>query len=151
MRHRIARVVVFGMWVSSLAAAARAQVCVRIDEAHDTLAADERTAAVLLLNRQFALAGEQVVETCATPYVLAHVKLGNTITVTLTGPKGTREGTALGLDDLPALYSQMVRSLETGRAMTGLGVVDRTNVTAAQATAERVHSDGFFHARLGSG
>jgi len=106
---------------------------------------------VLMLKRQFALAGEQVVADCPTPYILAHVKLGNTITVTLSGPKGNREGTALGLDDLPALYSQMVRSLETGRPMTGLGIVDRTNVTAAQATAQRVHSDGFFYARLGYG
>ncbi len=130
-------------------AGAQAQVCVTIDESHDTLRQDDRVAAVLLLSRQFAAAGEQVVANCPAPYVLAHVKLGNTITVTLSGPKGNREGTALGLDDLPALYSQMVRSLETGRAMTGLGVVDRTNVTAAQATAQRVHSDGFFYARLG--
>ena len=35
--------------------------------------------------------------------------------------------------------------------MTGFGVVDRTNVTAAQATAQRVHSDGFTYARLGYG
>jgi hypothetical protein len=132
-------------------AVARAQVCVTIDESHDTLGHDDRAAAVLLLNRQFASAGEDVVANCRTPYVLAHVKLGNTIAVTLAGPKGSREGTALGLDDLPALYSQMVRSLETGRPMTGLGVVDRTNVTAAQATAQRVHSDGFFYARLGYG
>ena len=132
-------------------AVAQAQVCVTIDESHDTLGQDDRQAAVLLLSHQFAAAGEQVVAGCPTPYVLAHVKLGNTITVTLSGPKGSREGTALGLDDLPALYSQMVRSLETGRPMTGLGVVDRTNVTAAQATAQRVHSDGFFYARLGYG
>lgn len=132
-------------------AVAQAQVCVTIDESHDTLGQDDRTAAVLLLNRQFASAGEQVVASCPTPYVLAHIKLGNTIMVTLSGPKGNREGTALGLDDLPALYSQMVRSLETGRPMTGLGVIDRTNVTAAQATAQRVHSDGFFYARLGYG
>jgi hypothetical protein len=137
--------------ILSVPAVARAQVCVTIDESHDTLGQDDRVAAVLLVNRQFASAGEQVVANCTTPYVLAHVKLGNTIAVTLSGPKGTREGTALGLDDLPALYSQMVRSLETGRPMTGLGVVDRTNVTAAQATAQRVHSDGFFYARLGYG
>ncbi len=151
MRSNIIRVAVFALFLCPIAAAAQAQVCIRIDESHDTLSQDDRTAAVLLLNRQFASAGEQVVADCATPYVLAHVKLGNTITVTLSGPKGDREGTALGLDDLPALYSQMVRSLETGRPMTGFGVVDRTNVTAAQASAQRVHSDGFFYARLGYG
>jgi hypothetical protein len=150
MRTNVIRVTVFALSLGA-AAAAQAQVCVRIDESHDTLSQDDRTAAVLLLNRQFASAGEQVVADCAVPYMLAHIKLGNTITVTLSGPKGSREGTALGLDDLPALYSQMVRSLETGHPMTGLGVVDRTNVTAAQATAQRVHSDGFFYARLGYG
>jgi hypothetical protein len=133
------------------AAEAQAQVCVRIDELQDTLSQNDRQAAVLLLNRQFAMAGEQVVPDCSTPYLLAHIKLGNSITVTLSGPKGEREGTALGLDDLPALYNQMVRSLLTGRPMTGLAVVDRTNVTAAQATAQRVHSDAFMYARLGYG
>src|SRR5262245_59051030 len=148
MRASVIRTTVVAVFLCA-AAVAQAQVCVKIDESHDTLGQDDRLAALLLLNRQFASAGEQVVTDCPTPYVLAHVKLGNTITVTLSGPKGSREGTALGLDDLPALYSQMVRSLETGRPMTGLGVVDRTNVTAAQATAQRVHSDGFFYARLG--
>jgi len=150
MRTYVIRTTVVAMFLCA-AAVAQAQVCVTIDESHDTLTRDDRAAAVLLLNRQLASAGEQIVADCPTPYVLAHVKLGNTITVTLSGPKGSREGTALGLDDLPALYSQMVRSLETGRPMTGLGVVDRTNVTAAQATAQRVHSDGFFYARLGYG
>jgi hypothetical protein len=149
MNSNSIRMAVFGLFLCS--AAAEAQVCVRIDEAHDTLSPNDRTAAVLVLNRQFALSGEQVVADCATPYVLAHVKLGNTIMVTLSGPKGDREGSALGLDDLPALYSQMVRSLETGRPMTTFGVVDRTNVTEAQATAHRVHSDGFTYARLGYG
>src|SRR5262245_16872050 len=150
MRASVIRTTVVAVFLCA-AAVAQAQVCVKIDESHDTLGQDDRLAALLLLNRQFAAAGEQVVDHCPTPYVLSHVKLGNTISVTLAGPKGTREGTALGLDDLAALYSQMVRSLETGRPMTGLGVVDRTNVTAAQATAQRVHSDGFFYARLGYG
>ena len=139
--------------VATTAGAAQAQqICVEIDAPRDTLDPQDRAAAVLLLTRQFTLAGEDVVASCPTPYLVSHVKLGNTITVTITGPKGTREGTALGLDDLPALYSQMVRSLETGRPMTGPGVVDRTNVTVAQATsAPRVRSDGFWYARLGYG
>jgi hypothetical protein len=77
--------------------------------------------------------------------------LGNTIVVTLTGPRGHREGTALGMDDLPALYSQMVRSMVTGRPMTGFNVIDRTNVTSAQASKERVPADTFWYARLGYG
>ena len=88
---------------------------------------------------------------CSTPYTLAHVRLGNTITVTLSGPQGLREATALSLDDLPALYNQMVRAMVTGQPMTAMGVVDRTNVTSSQATGRRVHSDSLWYARLGYG
>ena len=151
MNSRLIRVTFLAAFLGLGAAEAGAQVCVRIDESQDTLTQNDRAAAVLLLTRQFAMAGEQVAADCSTPYLLAHIKLGNSITVTLSGPKGEREGTALGLDDLPALYNQMVRSLVTGRPMTGLAVIDRTNVTAAQATAQRVHSDAFTYARLGYG
>ena len=149
MNSRLMRITFLAAILCFAAAEARAQVCVRIDELQDTLTQNDRAAAVLLLTRQFATAGEQVVADCPTPYLLAHIKLGNSITVTLSGPRGERQGTALGLEDLPALYNQMVRSLLTGRPMTGLAVVDRTNVTAAQATAQRVHSDSFTYARLG--
>ena len=152
MNSRPVHVMMLAAFLCASAAEASAQVCTRIDESQDTLTQTDRTAAVLLFNRQLAMAGEQVVADCPTPFLLAHIKLGNTITVTLTGPRGDRQGTALGLDDLPALYNQMVRSLLTGRPMTGLAVVDRSNVTAAQAaTAPRVRSDSFTYARLGYG
>lgn len=128
-----------------------ADVCVAVDDAHDTLTASDRSAALRLLARQFELAGERVVETCDVPYVISHITLGRTIVVTLSGPAGQRDGTALGIDDLPALYSQMVRSIVTGRPMSGFNVTDRTNVTAAQASAERVQTDTFWYARLGYG
>ena len=130
---------------------AGADVCIVVDEAHDTLSPAHRTAAVLLLGKQFELAGQHVVDSCPAPYTVSHIALGSTIVVTIAGPAGSRQGTAIGLDDLPALYSQMVRSLMTGRPMEGFNVVDRTNVTAAQATAERVGTDGFWYARLGYG
>jgi hypothetical protein len=131
---------------------ARAEVCVAIDEARDTFPAADRAAAILLVSRQFELAGEQVApEGCSTRYTLSHVRLGNTILVTLAGPGGHRDGTALGMDDLPALYSQMVRSIVTGRPMTGFNVIDRTNVTAAQASVHRVEADSLWYARLGYG
>ena len=150
MNSRPVHVMLFAAFLCSAAVEAGAQVCTRIDESQDTLTPSDRTAAVLLFNRQLAMAGEQVVADCPTPFLLAHIQLGNAITVTVSGPRGDRQGTALGLEDLPALYNQMVRSLLTGRPMTGLAVVDRTNVTAAQATsAPRVRSDSFWYARLG--
>jgi hypothetical protein len=82
---------------------------------------------------------------------VSHIRLGTTITVTLSGPAGKREATALGLDDLPAVYSQMVRSLLTGQPM-GIGVLDRTNVSATQdLPPRRVFSEGVWYARVGYG
>jgi hypothetical protein len=132
--------------------AAGRTVCLRID-AHDTLAPQERSAALLMLARQFEINGQPVVDgTCDMPYTLLHIQLGETISVTLTGPLGYREGTALGLDDLPPLYSQMVRSIVTGRPMTGFNVIDRTNVTTAQSVPpRRIQIESLGYARLGYG
>jgi hypothetical protein len=130
---------------------AAAQTCLSIDEPRDMLTPDERTAALILVRRQFEQAGQPVAESnCASTHLLSHVRLGSTIIVSLSGPLGSREGTARGVDDLPALYSQLVRSLTTGEPMGSLAVVDRTNVTAAQSeTPRRFQSDGVWYARLG--
>lgn len=132
---------------------AATEVCIAIDDAHDTLAPADRTSARLLIARQFEVEGWRVVpDGCSNGYLVSHVRLGYTISVVLTGPAGRREGTAHGLDDLIPLYSQMVRSIVTGRPMEGMNVVDRTNVTAAQAQPpHRVSSDSFGYARLGAG
>ena len=139
--------------VHAQTAAAGRPVCLTIDAAHDTLAPHERGAALLMLARQFEINAQSVVDApCDMPYSLSHIQLGETISVTLTGPGGYREGTALGLDDLPALYNQMVRSIVTGRPMTGFNVVDRTNVTAAQSTPpKRIKVESVGYARLGFG
>jgi hypothetical protein len=127
-------------------------VCVTIDRPADTLPPDEQTVAVLLVTKQFEQEGERIVPAgCSNAYALSHAELGNVILVTLSGPKGRREVLAKGKDDLPALYSQLVRSIVSGRPMTGFNVVDRSNVTASQASARRVHSDSLWYARLGYG
>jgi hypothetical protein len=134
------------------AGTASADVCVVADETRDTFSTQDRAAAVLLLERQFELAGRPVDRTsCQDRYTVWHVALGDTIVVTLDGPGGHREGTALGMNDLPALYNQMVRSIVTGKPMTGFNVIDRNNVTAAQTSVERIPTDSFWYARLGYG
>jgi hypothetical protein len=110
------------------------------------LSPEERAAATFLLEKQLELAGRQLAADCRIPYTVSHIRLGSTITVTLTGPEGQREGTAIGLEDLPNVYSQLVRSLVGSRE-----VVDRSNVTLTQASALRVHSDSYPYARLGYG
>ena len=132
------------------AGTALADVCVTIDQAHDSLSPPEQAAAILLVTREFEQAGERVVTApCAVAYSLSHAQLGNIVVVNIVGPGGSKDATARGLDDLPAVYSQMVRSIVTGRPMTGLSVVDRTNVTETQALTRRVHSDSLWYARIG--
>lgn len=130
-----------------------ADVCVTVDEARDTFSLQDRSAALLLLARQFELAGERVVPPgCPNSYAVSHIQFGTRITITLSGPQGQREATAMGMDDVPAVYSQMVRSLLRGQPMDAAGIVDRTNVSDTQASApNRVHSDSIYYARLGYG
>jgi hypothetical protein len=153
MPNLLVRSALLAVILTAVAAqAASAQTCVSIDEQRDMLARDERTAARLLVAKQFELAGHRVVDSdCKQTYMVSHIRLGTTIVVTMSGPSGSREATALGLDDLPAVYSQMVRSLTTGQPM-GMGVLDRTNVSAAQdQQPRRVFTEGFWNARLGYG
>jgi hypothetical protein len=152
MRPAISRALLTAFLLLGVAGAVQANVCVTIDEPQDTLSPADRTASLLLIAREFRQAGEDVgADTCTSMYVLSHVKLGNVIIVTLSGPSGQREGRAQGMDDLPALYNQMVRSMLTGKPMTGFNVVDRNNVTEAQTIQHRVESDSFSYVRLGYG
>lgn len=134
-------------------ARASADVCLTIDEARDLFTPPERSAALLLLARQFELAGEHVVPAgCETLYRVSHVQLGKMISITLSGPNGQRDALAVGLEDIPAVYSQMVRSLLGNQPMEARGVVDRTNVSTAQsASRHRVYSDSVVYSRLGFG
>jgi hypothetical protein len=152
MRSHLLRVPVMTGVLLAVAVAARADVCLTIDQSRDTLTLGEQAAAVLLVTRQFEQAGEHVVPVgCARAYSLSHARLGDTIVVNLSGPEGQWEALALGTDDLRAVYAQIVRSVVTGRPMTGFNVVDRTNVTASQAESRRLHSDSLWYARLGYG
>ena len=152
MCTRMIRLIAITTMLACTAAVAHAEVCLSIDTAHDMFSATDQSAALLLLTRQLEQAGERVVTAgCARPYTLSHVRLGETFVVQIAGREGRREAIARGMEDLPALYSQMARSIATGREMTGFNVVDRTNVTASQSTARRFHSDSLWYARLGHG
>ena len=154
MKSRILRSIVVCLTCAlmGIAAPAQADVCVSVDSTHDMFSPSEQAAARLLMEREFQQVGERVLpEGCASQYSLTHVRLGNTIVVSIDGPAGRREGIAHGMDDLPALYNQMALSIATGRPMTGFNVIDRTNVTTSQASAQRVHTDSLWYARLGYG
>jgi hypothetical protein len=151
MTRHLTRGLLTAAFIAATASVARADVCVSIDSERDTLTAADRTAALTLLTRQFELAGERVVGAgCEKAYTVLHVQLGNAIVVSITGP-AQREATAQGLEELPALYNQMVRSIVTGEPMNGFNVVDRSNVLSSQASVRRVHSDSIWYGRLGGG
>jgi hypothetical protein len=135
------------------ASATAADVCLTVDEARDNFSPTERAAALLLLQRQFEREGERVVQAgCTSAYRVSHVRFGTTISITLTGPQGQRDAVARGMDDVPAVYSQMVRSLLRNQPMDAPGIIDRTNVSERQArAANRVYSDSLLYARLGYG
>src|SRR5262245_16270099 len=147
---------VWSMLAMAAAPAAQHQgqgtVCLAIDEARDTFSDRDRRAAVILMAREFERAGRQVApDGCTDRYTLSHVRLGDTITVTLTGPPGQREGRAIGMDDLAGLYSQNVRAILSGSSVGAMDVVDRTNVTTPQTGPKRMGIDSFGYARLGYG
>jgi hypothetical protein len=153
MRQSVRISLIAGLLLLGLAPGrANADVCVTIDETRDTFSPQDRAAALLLLTRQFELAGEHVVPPgCPTAYVVSHVQLGTMVTITLSGPAGQRDATAIGMNDVPVVYSQMVRSLLRGQPMDAPGVVDRTNVSTVQATRHRIYSDSVAYTRLGYG
>jgi hypothetical protein len=150
--------------VINTATAAVAAVCVDVDTSRDTLSESDRNATRFLLAQALQREGIQVgQQDCAATYTVYHVKLGNSITVFLQGPQGHplstvpapigyRQATARALEDVPPIYSQMVRSLVSGQAMSAANdTVDRTNATAVEQAPNRVEADSLWYARLGYG
>ena len=135
------------------ATTAHADVCVSVDTTRDTLSPPDRAAALLLIGKELEAEGRHVVsDGCDEFYLISHVRFGDTITVTLAGPQGQRQGVAIGMNDVPALYSQLVRALLSGEQVGSMRkVVDRGNVTVKQADPLRVEADSMSYARLGYG
>ena len=138
--------------VSAFAArTAAAAVCVQLDQQHDTLSEPDRNAALTMLAQTLRQQGLEVAEqNCMGLYVVYHVKFGSSVNVFMQGPQGYRQASVRTLEEVPALYSQMVRSLITNQPMSTVnGTVDRTNVTSNQQAPNRVEADSLWYARLG--
>ena len=139
--------------LATAATAARADVCVVLDQTHDTLSPDDRKGAEISFEQALAKAGVQVTNTnCTVTYTFYNVKLGDSITVYAQGPTGPRQARASKLDELPLVYEQMAHSMVTGQPM-GIenGSIDRTNATNDQMAPRRVASDNVKIFRLGYG
>jgi hypothetical protein len=134
-----------------VARTAAAGVCADVDASRDNLPEPDRNALRTLLGSTLAQHGQQVTnQNCTETYLVYHVKLGNSVSVFLQGPQGYRQASARSVEDVPNLYSQMVRSLLTGQPMSsGNDTVDRQNATSQQAAPQRVEADSLWYVRLG--
>jgi hypothetical protein len=132
---------------------ASASTCVEIDAARDGLSEDERASTRTLFEEALAEAGVTVArEGCGETWTLYHVRLGESITVVVQSPRGTRRERVRQLEDLPATYHQLARSIQSGTENTNdSGNVDRRNVTEAQSDRRRVSADAIWYAKLGYG
>lgn len=150
---RLATSFAFSLALAASASLAHADVCVTVDTARDNLSDSERSGARTLVSDAFQQNGQRVVlEGCTEVYAVYHVRLGDAVTVTIYGPKGTRQAKAGSMNELPEVYSQLVRSLISGQQVaTSNDTVTRTNVTAAQAVPTRAAADSLWYAQLGYG
>lgn len=133
-----------------LAPLAQAATCVSIDESRDTLTADERKAALSLAEQAFRDQGRDVAtEGCNEIYTLTHARLGESITVTIVGPQGSRQMTASKIEELPDVYQRIVPALLNNTSTDA--TVTRDSVVAEEAEPERVQADALATLRVGSG
>jgi hypothetical protein len=138
----------------TLPTAAFAGTCITNDPNTDGLSEGDRKSALGVLAGTLEQEGKGPItaDQCTETYNVNHAKLGNSVTVTLKGPQGSRTGTVGRVDDLPQLYSQLVRSLISGKPVDGLGDnVTRDNVTPRQAAPLRMEADSLWYVNLGYG
>lgn len=119
-----------------------------LDDANDTLSPDDRRGALALARAALVKAGEEVVEPpCADAYVITNTRLGSTIYVTISGPKGQRDAKVTSIDELGDMYQQMILSLAKGAPLSeGL---TRHNVTSRQQNRKRAIAESVWWFGLG--
>jgi hypothetical protein len=127
--------------------------CVKIDEQRDALTPEERNSVITLLEDSLTEEKQEVSrEGCTDTWTLYHIRLGESLTVVVQSSRGTRRERVNKIEDLPAMYSQMVRSLLSGSELTNDGsAINRKNVTEGQKDPQRVHADAIWYAKLGYG
>jgi len=157
-RPRHARAAVAGaLCLASLFAskAALADACVQVDKDRDNLEAQDQQASKTLFEQALIDNGQKVAATgpgCTEVWRIYSVKLGSSVTATVNSPDDRRTMHIRSVEDLPGAYSQMIKSLLSGTPLSTEGPgVDRTNVTTAQMSPNRVSADSLWYVRLGYG
>lgn len=133
--------------------AAHAASCVVIDEQRDGLSAEERGSARTLFEESLREEKQEVSrEGCSDTWTLYHIRLGESVTVVAQSSRGTRRERVKAIEDLPGMYSQMVRSLLGGSQLTNdSAALSRKNVTQSQTQPQRVRAEAIWYAKLGYG
>jgi hypothetical protein len=134
-------------------ALAHAGNCVKIDEERDSLSPEERNSIRTLFEGTLTEEHQEVSrDQCTDTWTIYHARLGESITVVVQSSHGTRKETVKKIEDLPPLYSQMVRALLGGTQLTNeSGAVTRKNVTETQNKPQRIRADAIWYAKLGYG
>jgi hypothetical protein len=132
---------------------AHAATCVVLDETKDGLSPEDQKAARTLFEEALSEAQVSVAqEGCTETWTLYHVRLGESVTVVVQSPTGTRRERVKNVEDLPGTYSQLTRSLLSGTENSSSGAnLDRRNVTASQSERRRVKADAIWYGKLGYG
>jgi hypothetical protein len=150
------RTLALGLALGGLAlcpSVAHAGNCVKLDEERDTLSPEERSSARSLFEDALSQEHQEVSrDNCTETWTLYHIRLGESLTVVVQSSRGSRRERVKKIEDLPPLYSQMVRSMLSGTEMTNeSGNVTRKNVTETQNKQVRVRADAIWYAKLGYG
>ena len=135
------------LWASAPAAAA--ERCAAIEADRDTLTEGERKSALLLLEDALAGAGEPTKAPCGGQWTVSHVKLGASVTVSLSRGDDKQTLKVAALDELPAAYERLVRAIKTGQPVSG--TADRSSVTSAEANPNRAEADPLVYLQIGGG
>lgn len=138
------------LFVALLPRIALADTCIVIDEVRDTLTAEERKAVLTLAEQEFIKLGKKVNTTdCTETYTLIHGRLGQSVTVILSGPTGSQKMTAASIEEVPDVYSRLIPAVVKGTTVEA--TVSRDNVTADESEPKRIEADSLFALTVGDG
>src|SRR4051812_26344596 len=119
-------------------------VCVTIDISKDNLSEQDRNGFRIAILDALKSEGIQVDPegfACRGMVVAYSLKLGKSVTTTITAGTKSVNGKASSLDELDLSVRQLVRSLVTGGSLaTGFGVTDRQNVLRDQTAPRRANA-----------
>ena len=129
---------------AALSSSAHAAACVQMDFNRDNLSYQERVAGQTLLTQALAEAGVEVVpQGCGETYSYFHVRMGQSVTLSLSGPPGERTLTVPSIEALPEGYRTLVAALHEPAAAEPAATPSRRRRANADAPTP-VEADGGF-------